>query len=37
LTNRIDNSKMSLYLDNNILDATGFFEKKNIALEEFFQ
>jgi hypothetical protein len=36
LTNKIDNSKMSLYLDNNILDATGLFEKKDIGLEEFF-
>jgi hypothetical protein len=36
LTNKIDNSKMSLYLDNNILDATGFFEKKSVGIEEFF-
>jgi hypothetical protein len=35
LTNKIDNSKMSLYLDNNILDATGIFENKNIGLEAF--
>jgi hypothetical protein len=37
LTNKIDNSKMSLYLDSNILDATGFFERKNIGIEEFFK
>jgi len=37
LTNKIDNSKMSLYLDNNILDATGIFEKKDIGIEEFFK
>jgi hypothetical protein len=37
LTNRIDNSKMSLYLDSNVLDATGLFQdKKMIGLEEFF-
>jgi hypothetical protein len=37
LTNKIDNSKMSLYLDNDILDATGLFEKKDIGIEGFFK
>ena len=36
LTNRIDNSKMSLYLDNNVLDATGLFQDNKMGLEEFF-
>jgi hypothetical protein len=36
LTNRIDNSRMSLYLKNNILDATGLFTKSYDNLEEFF-
>jgi len=36
LTNRIDNSRMSLYLDSNVLDATGLFEKKSVGLEGFF-
>ena len=35
LTNRIDNSKMSLYLNNNILDATGLFEENEVSLERF--
>jgi hypothetical protein len=37
LTNKIDNSKMCLYLNNSILDATGLFEQKNIGLEEFYK
>jgi hypothetical protein len=37
LTNHIDNSRMSLYLDSNILDATGLFEKKSIGLEDFME
>jgi len=37
LTNRIDNSRMSLYLKNNILDATGLFTKSYDNLEEFFK
>ena len=36
LTNKINNSKMNLYLNNNILDATRIFEDRNIGLEEFF-
>jgi hypothetical protein len=36
LTNKIDHSKMALYLDNGILDATGLFEQKNFGLEEFY-
>ena len=36
LTNKVDNSKMSLYLDNKVLDATGLFEQKSIGLEEFY-
>jgi len=37
LTNKIDNSKMSLYLENEILDATGLFEHKPIGLESFLE
>jgi Alpha-glutamyl/putrescinyl thymine pyrophosphorylase clade 2 len=37
LTNKIDNSKMSLYLENEILDATGLFEHKPIGLEFFLE
>lgn len=37
LTNKIDNSKMSLFLDNKILDATGLFENKNVGLEFFME
>jgi hypothetical protein len=37
LTNRIDNSRMSLYLKNNILDTTGLFTKSYDNLEEFFK
>jgi hypothetical protein len=36
LTNRIDNSKMSLYLNDNILDATGLFQSKKVSLENFW-
>ena len=35
LTNNIDNSKMALYTQNRVLDATGLFESKKIGLEEF--
>ena len=35
LTNSIDSSKMSLYLDNGILDATGLFENNSMGLERF--
>jgi hypothetical protein len=34
LTNKIDDSKMSLYLDG-ILDATGLFQEKKYNLEMF--
>lgn len=37
LTNNINYSKMSLYKENNILDATGIFQKNNIGLENFFK
>ena len=37
LTNRIDDSKMSLYLDNKVLDATGLFEKKLVGVESFME
>jgi hypothetical protein len=36
LTNKIDNSKMALYLDNGILDATGLFQDNKVGIEEFF-
>jgi len=36
LTNKIENSKMELYMNENVLDATGLFENKKIGLEEFF-
>jgi len=35
LTNKIDNSKMELYTNNDILDATGLFEIKKVNLEAF--
>jgi hypothetical protein len=35
LTNKIDDSKMALYSQNNILDATGLFVQNKIGLEEF--
>lgn len=35
LTNSIDNSKMRLYLESNILDATGLFENNKSGLELF--
>jgi len=35
LTNCIDNSKMALYIQNNILDATGIFRGGKIGLETF--
>jgi hypothetical protein len=37
LTNKIDHSKMGLYLDNGILDATGMFEQKQIGIESFME
>jgi hypothetical protein len=37
LTNKIENSKMELYMNENVLDATGLFENKKIGLEEFFE
>lgn len=36
LTNKIDHSKMDLYLNQNILDATGMFDVKKVGIEEFF-
>lgn len=36
LTNKIDHSKMDLYLNQNILDATGMFDAKKVGIEEFF-
>ena len=36
LTNKIDNSKMSLYLNNSVLDATGLFVPNKVGVEEFF-
>jgi hypothetical protein len=35
LTNKIDKSKMELYLDSGVLDATEIFEKKLIGIEGF--
>ena len=36
LTNKIDNSKMSLYSDNGILDCTGLFiEPESVGIERF--
>lgn len=35
LTNKIDNSKMALYSQNGILDATGLFQSNKVALEMF--
>jgi hypothetical protein len=35
LTNKINNSKMELYLNSGVLDATGLFEQKQIGLELF--
>lgn len=35
LTNRINQGKMSLYLGNDTLDATGIFENKIVGLENF--
>ena len=37
LTNRIDSGKMSLFVDNQILDATGLFEKKTVGIELFLE
>ena len=37
LTNKIDNSKMALFLNHNILDATGLFENKKSGLELFME
>jgi len=37
LTNKIDHSRMALYLDENILDATGLFQTKSIGLESFVE
>lgn len=38
LTNKIDNSKMSLYSENGILDCTGLFVKPElIGIERFFK
>jgi len=38
LTNKINDSKMELYIDNGILDATGLFEKqKAVGLEMFME
>jgi len=36
LTNRIDQSKMSLYFKGDVLDATGIFENKSVGIEGFF-
>lgn len=36
LTNKIDNSKMSLYLHESVLDATGLFQEKKVGLENFW-
>lgn len=36
LTNKIENSKMSLYLNEGVLDATGLFESKKVGLENFW-
>jgi hypothetical protein len=35
LTNSIDHSKMVLYTENGILDATGLFESNRVGLEFF--
>jgi hypothetical protein len=35
LTNNINDSKMSLYINDGVLDATGLFESKQIGLEAF--
>ncbi len=37
LTNKVENSKMSLYLDSNILDATGIFQSQSFGLEAFLE
>jgi hypothetical protein len=37
LTNKIDKSKMLLYLDEGVLDATGMFEQKQIGIESFME
>lgn len=37
LTNKVDNSKMSLYLDSHIVDATGLFESQSFGLESFLE
>jgi hypothetical protein len=37
LTNSINHSKMSLYLNFNILDATGIFETKSAGIEAFME
>jgi hypothetical protein len=35
LTNKINKSKMELYLNNDILDATGLFRPRTVGLESF--
>lgn len=37
LTNKINHSKMALYLDNNVLDATGLFENNKVGLDFFME
>ena len=37
LTNKINNSKMVLYTQNGILDATKLFEQKKFGLESFME
>lgn len=36
LTNKINTSKMKLYLEEGILDATGMFDSNKVGLEKFF-
>jgi len=36
LTNKIDNSKMALYIENGVLDCTGLFvEPESVGIERF--
>ena len=36
LTNKVDHSKMLLYLNNGVLDATGLFQPKTVGVEDFY-